>query len=244
MQSTQFTQKLAHEAWYCRAPYVSLLPNSLPTPSGVTFSKQSPHAFSRAFGSSLARAHIVKLSDAGAGCNAKIGNLKFPYGIIILLTSSDSIWILMRSTFELQTSDFVGTSLSLPPVFFLSPISCWLQVPTQGTPSGCNTRPGGPTEATHSPRGSLDRTSIQLLLEWWDIRIVIPVRSHSQILYQYSLIFSFWGHFLLNCSELLLSNRPEFSEAGEFPTFCKFHKLILSDRKEIYIISMIIGFSG
>ena len=42
----------------------------------------------------------------------------------------------------------------------------------------------------------------------------------------------FVGTILLNCSELLLSIRPGFPEAGEPPKFCKFQKLILSDRKK------------
>ena len=37
-----------------------------------------------------------------------------------------------------------------------------------------------------------------------------------------SLILSFWGQFLLVCSELLLSNRPGFPEAEELLTFCNF----------------------
>ncbi len=37
-----------------------------------------------------------------------------------------------------------------------------------------------------------------------------------------SPILSFWGHFLLNCPGLLLSNRPGFPEVGEPLNFYKF----------------------
>ncbi len=57
----------------------------------------------------------------------------------------------------------------------------------------------------------------------------------------YSLILSFWGQFQLNYAELLLSNRHGFPEAGDLQTFCKFQKIILSDRKDIHIIHSMIG---
>ena len=40
--------------------------------------------------------------------------LKFPCGIIILLPSSNSIWIHMPSTYELQTSDFIDLDWFFP----------------------------------------------------------------------------------------------------------------------------------
>ena len=42
---------------------------------------------------------------------------------------------------------------------------------------------------------------------------------------QYNMNSQVVGTISLNCSELLLSNRPRFPEAGELPTFCKFQKL-------------------
>ena len=52
----------------------------------------------------------------------------------------------------------------------------------------------------------------------------------------YTLILSFWGQFLLNYADLLLSNRPVFPEAREPPPVCKFQELILSDGKKVHII--------
>ncbi len=55
-----------------------------------------------------------------------------------------------------------------------------------------------------------------------------------------TLILSVWGQFLLNCEGVLLSNRPGFPEAIEPLPVCKFQEFILSDRKEIHIISVMI----
>ncbi len=56
-----------------------------------------------------------------------------------------------------------------------------------------------------------------------------------------SLILSFWGQSLLNCPGLVLSIRPGFPEVREPLNFCKLQRSILSDRKEICIIYVMIG---
>lgn len=70
--STQLTHKLAHTAWYCRPPYVSLAHCSSLTKSwqvASTSSKQTPHARNWATWSSDFRMPFLKSRSLSSGCN-------------------------------------------------------------------------------------------------------------------------------------------------------------------------------
>ncbi len=83
---------------------------------------------------------------------------------------------------------------------------------------------------------------ISPLLQEQKYQIFAPFEASTYLCWAlYTLILSFWGHFLLNCPGLLLSNRPGFPEVWEPLNFCKFQRWILSDGKEICIIYVMIG---
>lgn len=86
--STQLTHKLAHTAWYCRPPYVSLAHCSSLTKSwqvASTSSKQTPHARNWATWSSDFRMPFLKSRSLSSGC--KVFTNTFIYGFVFLETN-------------------------------------------------------------------------------------------------------------------------------------------------------------
>lgn len=86
--STQLTHKLAHTAWYCRPPYVSLAHCSSLTKSwqvASTSSKQTPHARNWATWSSDFRMPFLKSRSLSSGCNVFTNT--FSYWFVFLKTN-------------------------------------------------------------------------------------------------------------------------------------------------------------
>lgn len=83
--STQLTQRLAHTAWYCRPPYVSLAHCSSLTKSWLvasTSNKQTPHARNWATWSSDFRMPFLKSRSLSSGYN--VFTNMFVYGFVFL----------------------------------------------------------------------------------------------------------------------------------------------------------------
>lgn len=83
--STQLTQRLAHTAWYCRPPYVSLAHCSSLTKSWLvasTSNKQTPHARNWATWSSDFRMPFLKSRSLSSGYNVFTNT--FVYGFVFL----------------------------------------------------------------------------------------------------------------------------------------------------------------
>lgn len=86
--STQLTHKLAHTAWYCRPPYVSLAHCSSLAKSwqvAFTSSKQTPHARNWATWSSDFRMPFLKSRSLSSGCNVFTNT--FSYWFVFLKTN-------------------------------------------------------------------------------------------------------------------------------------------------------------
>ena len=78
IRSTQFTQKLAQDAWYCLPPYISLCPSILLEGDilrASTSNRQTPQARSWVPSCLQLNTHCEKLRHALSGCNNNRNNM-------------------------------------------------------------------------------------------------------------------------------------------------------------------------